>query len=67
MIDPTHSTITDFAWSPSGSKLGVLQLRKSSDVVLITDLAGEETALRRRLKSTAPYNLRLSAWNAFFL
>jgi Tol biopolymer transport system component len=38
MIDPTHDTITDFAWSPSGSKLGVLQLRKSSDVVLITDL-----------------------------
>jgi hypothetical protein len=33
MIDPTHNTITDFAWSPSGSKLGVLQLRKSSDVV----------------------------------
>ena len=41
MIDPTHNTITDFAWSPSGSKLGVLQLRKSSDVVLITDLAGK--------------------------
>ncbi len=42
MIDPTHNTITDFAWSPSGSKLGVLQLRKSSDVVLITDLAGKQ-------------------------
>jgi eukaryotic-like serine/threonine-protein kinase len=42
MIDPTHNTITDFAWSPSGSKLGVLQLRKSSDVVLITDLAGKK-------------------------
>ena len=41
MIDPTHNAITDFAWSPSGSKLGVLQLRKSSDVVLITDLAGK--------------------------
>jgi eukaryotic-like serine/threonine-protein kinase len=39
MIDPTRNTITDFAWSPSGSKLGVLQLRKTSDVVLITDLA----------------------------
>jgi serine/threonine protein kinase len=42
MIDPTHNTITDFAWSPSGSKLGVLQLRRSSDVVLITDLAGKK-------------------------
>jgi hypothetical protein len=42
MIDPTHNTITDFAWSPSGNKLGVLQLRKSSDVVLITDLAGKK-------------------------
>jgi eukaryotic-like serine/threonine-protein kinase len=42
MIDPTHNTITDFAWSPSGSKLGVLQLRKSSDVVLITDIAGKK-------------------------
>ena len=42
MIEPTHNTITDFAWSPSGSKLGVLQLRKSSDVVLITDLAGKK-------------------------
>jgi Tol biopolymer transport system component len=42
IIDPTHNTITDFAWSPSGSKLGVLQLRKSSDVVLITDLAGKK-------------------------
>jgi eukaryotic-like serine/threonine-protein kinase len=39
MIDPTPNTIIDFAWSPSGSKLGVLQLRKSSDVVLISDLA----------------------------
>jgi eukaryotic-like serine/threonine-protein kinase len=42
LIEPTHNTITDFAWSPSGSKLGVLQLRKSSDVVLITDLAGKK-------------------------
>jgi serine/threonine protein kinase len=42
MIDPTHNAITDFAWSPSGSKLGALQLRKSSDVVLITDLAGKK-------------------------
>jgi Tol biopolymer transport system component len=42
LTDPTHDTLTDFAWSPSGSKLGVLQVRKSSDVVLITDLAGKQ-------------------------
>jgi serine/threonine protein kinase len=42
MIDPTHNTITDFAWSPSGSELGVLQLWKSSDVVLISDLVGKK-------------------------
>ena len=42
LIDPTHNTITNFAWSPSGNQLGVLQLRKSSDVVLITDLAGKK-------------------------
>ncbi len=35
---PTHHTIVDFSWSPSGDKLGVLQLRKSSDVVLIKDV-----------------------------
>jgi len=39
LIDPTHNTIVDFAWSPSGNKLGVLLLRKSSDVVLIKDVA----------------------------
>jgi serine/threonine protein kinase len=37
LIDPTHHTIVDFSWSPSGNKLGVLQLRKSPDVVLIKD------------------------------
>jgi Tol biopolymer transport system component len=37
LIDATHDSIVDFAWSPSGNKLGVLQLRKSSDVVLITE------------------------------
>jgi hypothetical protein len=42
LIDPTHDIITSFAWSPSGSKLGVLQLRQSSDVVLITDLTGKQ-------------------------
>jgi eukaryotic-like serine/threonine-protein kinase len=38
LIDPTHHTIVDFSWSPSGEKLGVLQLRKSSDLVLIKDV-----------------------------
>jgi len=47
MIDPTHDTQTAFAWSPSGSKLGVLQLRKSSDVVLITDLANKQAQSSR--------------------
>jgi eukaryotic-like serine/threonine-protein kinase len=42
LIDPTHNAITDLAWSPSGNTLGVLQLRKSADVVLITDLAGKK-------------------------
>jgi hypothetical protein len=40
LIEPTHHTIVDFSWSPSGNKLGVLQLRKSPDVVLIKDGAG---------------------------
>ena len=42
LTDTTHETQTDFAWSPSASKLAVLQLRRSSDVVLITDLAGKQ-------------------------
>jgi hypothetical protein len=42
LMDPTAETLTSFAWSPSGSKLGVLQLRQSSDVVLITDLTGKQ-------------------------
>ena len=42
LTDPTHDGLTSFAYSPSGSKLAVLQLRKSSDVVLITDLAGKQ-------------------------
>jgi serine/threonine protein kinase/Tol biopolymer transport system component len=42
MTDPTPETPTALAWSPSGSKLGVLQLRQSSDVVLITDLTGKQ-------------------------
>jgi Tol biopolymer transport system component len=42
LTDPTHEGLTFFAYSPSGSRLAVLQLRKSSDVVLITDLAGKQ-------------------------
>jgi len=42
MTAPTHDAQTSLAWSPSGSKLGVLQLRASSDVVLITDLANKQ-------------------------
>jgi Tol biopolymer transport system component len=41
LTDPTHDEIQYFQWSPSGSKLAVLQLRQSSDVVLITDLTGK--------------------------
>jgi hypothetical protein len=42
MTEPTHDTQTRFAWSPSASKLAVLQLRRSSDVVMITDLTGRQ-------------------------
>jgi eukaryotic-like serine/threonine-protein kinase len=42
LTDPTHDGLTSFAYSPSGSRLAVLQLRKSSNVVLITDLAGKQ-------------------------
>jgi eukaryotic-like serine/threonine-protein kinase len=42
LTDPTHETQTGFAWSPSAGKLAVLQSRRSSDVVLITDLAGKQ-------------------------
>ena len=42
LTNPTSEAITSFAWSPSGSKLGLLQLRQSSDVVLITDLTGKQ-------------------------
>jgi Tol biopolymer transport system component len=43
LTEPTRETLTAFAWSPSGSKLGVLRLRTSSDVVLITDLTGNQS------------------------
>ncbi len=42
LIGPTHDDLDAFQWSPSGNLLAVLQLRKSSDVVLITDLAGKQ-------------------------
>jgi len=42
LIGPLPDAVTFFAWSPSGSKLGVLQLRRSSDVVLITDITGKQ-------------------------
>ncbi len=40
LLGPLPDVLTFFSWSPSGSKLAVLQLRQSSDVVLITDLTG---------------------------
>ena len=42
LTEPTHEGQTGFAWSPSASKLAVLQSRRSSDVVLITDLTGKQ-------------------------
>ena len=42
LTEPTRETLSSFAWSPSGSMLGVLRLRTSSDVVLITDLTGKQ-------------------------
>jgi eukaryotic-like serine/threonine-protein kinase len=42
LTDPTHETQTGFAWSPSATRLATLQLRKSSDVVMITDLSGKQ-------------------------
>jgi Tol biopolymer transport system component len=42
LVDPVPEDLTAFAWSPSGSLLGVLQLRRSSDVVLINDLTGKQ-------------------------
>ena len=42
MTDPRSEKLTSFAWSPSGSKLAILQLRQSSDVVLITDLTDKQ-------------------------
>ena len=41
LTDPTHDEIQYFQWSPSGRELGVLQVRRSSDVVLMTDLTGK--------------------------
>ena len=43
LTDPTADDLTSFAYSPSGSKLAVLRLRRSSDVVLITDLTSKRS------------------------
>jgi serine/threonine protein kinase/Tol biopolymer transport system component len=43
LIGPTPDSLTTFAWSPSGSKLAVLHLRRNSDVVLITDLTARQS------------------------
>ncbi len=43
LIEPRPDSLTSFAWSPSGSKLAVLHLRRNSDVVLITDLTGKRS------------------------
>jgi serine/threonine protein kinase/Tol biopolymer transport system component len=42
LTDPTPDGLTSFAYSPDGTKLAVLRLRKSSDVVLITDITGKQ-------------------------
>ncbi len=42
LIGPTPEDLTDFDWSPSGNLLAVLQLRRSSDVVVINDLTGKQ-------------------------
>jgi eukaryotic-like serine/threonine-protein kinase len=42
LLGPLPDALTFYSWSPSGSKLAVLQLRQSSDVVLITDLTGKQ-------------------------
>jgi eukaryotic-like serine/threonine-protein kinase len=40
LLAPTPETIRDFGWSPSGKQLAVARVKSSSDVVLITDQAG---------------------------
>ena len=42
LTTPTAEDMTASQWSPSGNLLGVLQLRTSSDVVLIKDLTGSQ-------------------------
>lgn len=42
LLGPTPEVMTAFAWSQSGNQLAVLQLRSSSDVVLINDLTGKQ-------------------------
>jgi Tol biopolymer transport system component len=40
LIDPMQEEINDFGWSPSGKQLATVQVKSSSDVVLIRDLRG---------------------------
>jgi Tol biopolymer transport system component len=40
LINPVQEDIYDFDWSPSGKQLAVVQVKSSSDVVLIRDLGG---------------------------
>ena len=42
LTSPTPEDLTAFAWSPSGNLMAMLQLRRSSDVVLINDLTGKQ-------------------------
>jgi len=42
LTEPVPERFTSFAWSPSGNKLAVLKLRRSSDVVLITEVSGKQ-------------------------
>lgn len=42
LVGPTHEDLSAFRWSPSGKLLAVLQQRRSSDVVLIKDVAGSQ-------------------------
>jgi serine/threonine protein kinase len=40
LIDPVQEDINDFGWSPSGKQLAAVQVKSSSDVVLISERRG---------------------------
>jgi eukaryotic-like serine/threonine-protein kinase len=42
ILEPVSETLSDFAWSPLGKQLAVIEHKSSSDVVLITDLEGKK-------------------------